>query len=120
MTTGQSSIDDAVQFIVRYLRSRRHDRDSARFGSSPYDTRLHLVARDYLSESGVFEHILNDAVNSRRELESFFAAAWELCRRGILRPGVNSFASHASAPWLGGTGSQLRHTVSGGSNRPRK
>jgi hypothetical protein len=99
------TVDDAMQFLVRYLRDRRAARDRERFGGGNYDVRLDLVARDYLAQSGTPEYLLNDAINRPDlHMEVFFAAAWELSRRGVLRPGVNSFGPHTTAPWAGGTG----------------
>jgi hypothetical protein len=45
------------------------------------------------------------AINSvDPNLEVFFAAAWELCRRGVLRPSARTFGQQASAHWHGGDG----------------
>jgi hypothetical protein len=34
----------------------------------------------------------------------FYAAAWDLCRRGILRPGVRSYLAQATAAGASGNG----------------
>jgi hypothetical protein len=100
-------LDDAIHFLVSYVRTGLAARDRSRFGQGSggaYDVRLHLVAREYLAQRGVPEHDLNGAVAAHPELGVFFTAAWDLCRRGILRPGARDFASNTTASWAGGEG----------------
>jgi hypothetical protein len=106
MTTPQElDLDDAINFIIKYLREGRSRRRVAI--PAAYDVQIDSVARNYLAESGVPEHQLKDAHVSperQRHLSLFLTAASELCRRGVLRPGVATFVHYATASWSGGTG----------------
>jgi hypothetical protein len=93
-------VDDAIQFLIRYLREDR----KSEYGSYGYGLYLHHVARDYLKDLRVHPHELDQELHRRDAQLSrvFFAAAWELCRRGILRPGLKSFQGQATD--AGGSG----------------
>ena len=72
--------EDAFSFIVQCLRE-------GNYSSYGYDLYLPIVMRKYLIS--VFE--VNDRETDRyleKISPSFYAAAWELCRKGILRPGI--------------------------------
>jgi hypothetical protein len=76
-------IEDAERFIIRWIREKPISEDS-NYG---YDIYLSNVIRWYLLESG--ERDRNTIEQSIEKLwPTFVAAAWELCRRGVIRPGV--------------------------------
>lgn len=98
----QIDVDDAIQYIVKYVRAGR----KSRYGTYGYTFYLLFIARDYLEDLGIPEHSV-DAELRRREPEisrAFFAAAWELCRRGILRPGLQTFSGQGTADGASGNG----------------
>jgi hypothetical protein len=95
-------IDDAAAFLVDFLRAPRPDHGYSTYG---YDIYLPRVVVAYLQEiERSPEHLLNSNLyNSPRaaDLSPFFLeAAWELCRRGILRPGIRKFGAQTD----GGSG----------------
>ncbi|TSC59601.1 MAG: hypothetical protein LiPW15_621 [Parcubacteria group bacterium LiPW_15] len=77
-------VDDALQFIISCLRSS--PMSARNYG---YDVYIPNVCRTYVRE---VEHITDQTSAERRAHELiggvFYDAAWELCRRGILRPSV--------------------------------
>jgi hypothetical protein len=83
------NVEDANNFIINFLRYPQN-------GGYPiygYDIYLPNVIRAYLVSIGEDE--------DKRELSvqlspDFYAAAWELCRRGILRPGVKIMGAQST------------------------
>ena len=76
-------VEDAVNFIVGCLRSEQ----SNKYGSYGYEMYMPKVIGDYLGASS-WDHERQKVT----ELSPYFyAAAWDLCRRGILRPGIKEF-----------------------------
>jgi hypothetical protein len=91
-------VEDAIQFMVRYIRAGRR----SEYGTYGYGIYLVNLVRDYLKDSGT-DNLEQDL--SRRDAELsrvFYAAAWELCRRGVLRPGLRTFRGQATEE--GGSG----------------
>ena len=92
--------EDAFQFMVRYLREGRR----GEYPSYGYEFYLPNVMRDYLqSVAGITRHQVEGHL--REVSPPFFAAAWELCRRGILRPGVEAYGGQATDNGASGKGS---------------
>ena len=94
------SVDDALNFIVTKLRTEgpaRFDRDGFDFWVSDYTTR-------YLEE--VMGVKPRPPIEDQRTYDAsppFFDAAWELSRRGVLRPSVrHSFMQWAARYSTGG------------------
>src|SRR5262249_61670537 len=79
-----------------------------------YGLYLPNVIRDYLSSRG---GVTQDAIN--REIRNlsphFYAARWELCRRGILRPGIREYGQQATEDGASGNGTRSRPSESSGS-----
>jgi hypothetical protein len=98
--TTTISVDDALNFILTKLKSEgpaRFDRDGFDFWVSDYAAR-------YLEEvQGVRPR---PPIEDKRTYDAsvpFFDAAWELARRGVLRPSVrNSFMQWAARYSTGG------------------
>lgn len=81
------SVDDAICVIVDLVRR------GEKVGDRGYDVHLQLVCNIYAVESGAV--LSGDRAiesTSSQFLPTFSAAGWELCRRGILRPGVINIA----------------------------
>jgi hypothetical protein len=94
-------VDDAVEFIVDFV---RNPRDVSVFQNFGYELKLEIVILTYLKEIGDWPAHLQYAQDHPRAHELsrvFFEAAWELCRRGILRPSVQFISGQGSADGTG-------------------
>jgi hypothetical protein len=93
-------LEEALDEIVDRLRQ-----GPQRYGNDGYEVDLLTLLTAFLSEQHG-KRIPNPGANPRlRELsEIFYAAAWELCRRGILRPGVKAFGGRVTDQGAGGAG----------------
>lgn len=104
MNHEQSSIpltqEDASHWLVRSLRLSA-DPTHSNYG---YDLFIPNLMFDYLrTNEGAAEW--SAAIPRMREISPlFFAAAWELCRRGILRPGVVVWGEQATDQGSAGSG----------------
>lgn len=94
--------EDAFNFITDYIRRGR----SGPYSNYGYDLTISNIMYAYLKgERGISEH---DAQSLLRDLSPpFYAAAWELCRRGILRPGVSRYGEQVTDRGSGGDGYAL-------------
>ncbi len=78
--------DDALNFLVRALRDTKQN-----LGNYGYEVYMPHVFDLYLKDVCGFRD-LHDNRRAYREIAPvFYAAVWELCRRGVLRPGVMTF-----------------------------
>src|SRR6516225_2083053 len=97
--------DDVVAFLVDYLRSPRPDHGYSTYG---YEIWLPLVVDAYLREKEQTPENPNPfRPNCPRAAELsplFLEAAWHLCRRGILRPGIKAFGAQATPEGASGYG----------------
>jgi hypothetical protein len=83
-------IEDVVAFIVDFIASPR----PSLYGDYGYDIYLPNVIAAYLTENEqIPQHLVRDHQRGRDLASLFLDAAWELVRRGVLRPGVGSGAS---------------------------
>ena len=99
-------LDDALQFLVAYLRRPRGLNEAGSYG---YDLYITNVCRAFTVEVEG-ESPQNSFGIDRRvpELsEVFYEAAWELCRRGIIRPGVRRHGEQATEDGTSGNGYSL-------------
>jgi hypothetical protein len=92
-------IDDAAAFLVDFPRKPRPDHGYSTYG---YEIYLPRVVVAYLQEhERTPEHLLNYNSPRAADLSPFFLeAAWDLCRRGMLRPGIRKFGEQTD----GGSG----------------
>jgi hypothetical protein len=83
--TTEPSVDDAIGIIMDMIRTRRPE--ISEYG---YDIYLPHVWNRYAIDSGMVLAGDHDALGRVGPSVSgaFYAAAWELCRRGSLRPSV--------------------------------
>ncbi len=92
-------VDDAIQFIISCLRS------ASPIGISyGYDVYIPSICRAYAQN---IEHVAAQDIERRaHELTGgvFYDAAWELCRRGILRPSVRNRNEQATNDGSAGNG----------------
>lgn len=99
-------VDDAIAFIVEFAEHPRND------GYSTYGYELYMpqVIAAYIKE---VEHSTDHPThihNSPRVVELspiFYEAGWELCRRGILRPGLKRMGLQATEDGASGNGYSL-------------
>lgn len=101
-STGQQSQmaqEDVTKLLIQWLRNPDH----GDYGSYGYEIYLPALAathhRKQQGHSG-----FGDDQWFRAHSSLFYAAAWELCRRGILRPGVTEYQKQATADGASGNG----------------
>ena len=79
-------IEDATAFIVDFIAGPRA---AAAYSDYGYDVYVPNVVAAYLADvEKIPQHLVRDHPRGRELTPFFFDAAWELCRRGVLRPGV--------------------------------
>jgi len=91
--------EDAFKYIVSSLRNR----PILKCASYGYDVYLPGIIRHYVEHhEGLQDH---QAERCCRELSPhFYAAAWELCRRGIVRPGIRLMGEQSTPDGSAGNG----------------
>lgn len=92
------TLEDAAKLIIGFLRNPDHGYAS-RYG---YDIYLPTLMLNYLNKES------QGRCNAEQEFIKLspiiYAAAWELCRRGIIRPGVNKHGAQATDDGQAGNG----------------
>jgi hypothetical protein len=100
------SLDDALQFLIAYLRQPRSPSEGGSYG---YDFYIPSVCRAFAIN--VDRVPAQDQDELERQLVGlsavFYEAAWELCRRGIILPGVRRHGEQATDDGSGGNGYSL-------------
>lgn len=98
---------DALTYLVDWLRRM----PATRFPNFGYELYIPNVLREFLRqrdkavpEHQVEEHFQRDAPQVS---SAFYSAAWNLCRRGILRPGIKAYGEQATNDGSGGNGYSL-------------
>lgn len=95
-------IDDALRFIIGCIRHPQTEGYST-FG---YEVFLPIVVHRYMKEvCQVTDH--GFLANDPRAIAlspAFYEAGWELCRRGILRPGIRRMGAQGTAEGASGDG----------------
>ena len=86
----QFTTEDATNLLIKWLREPP-SRDVTRYG---YDIYLPNLVRQYLQRQGVDQFQQDDKL--RELMPAFFAAGWDLCCRGILRPGIRNVGLQAT------------------------
>lgn len=99
-------VDDALQFLISYLRQPRRPGEGFSYG---YELYIPNVCRAFASEvEGISAQAFPGIEARVPELSSvFYEAAWELCRRGIIRPGVKQAGEQVTDDGSGGNGYSL-------------
>ena len=90
--------EDATAILIEWLRNPDYGQHS-RYGYGIYIPSLLML---HLEKQG-FQHLELD----KKVLElmpAFYAAGWDLCRRGILRPGVREYGAQATDEGSAGSG----------------
>jgi len=97
-------VDDALQFLISYLRLPRPSGEGSGYG---YDVYIPNICRAYARDVERVSPQESMAIERRvRELTGgvFYDAAWELCRRGILRPSVRCAGEQSTEDGSAGNG----------------
>lgn len=92
------SAEQAEAFLIKWLRDPGVRK--CQYPSYGYEVYLPNVMRDYLVQNGGDWH----QVNIQPVSGDFYAAGWELCRRGILRPGIRTFGEQDTSDGSAGNG----------------
>jgi hypothetical protein len=93
-------VEDAMLFIIDWLRRDSPNTHSTSYG---YDIYIPNVIGDYLQQAGSSHRKADDQLKVNLS-PAFYAAAWELCRRGIIRPGVRIMGAQGTIDGSGGNG----------------
>ena len=93
------NIEDAELLIIRWIR----EKPKAEYSNYGYDVYLSNVIRWHLHQSGERDR---PAVEQSIPIlwPTFVAAAWELCRRGVIRPGVRQLREQSTDQGSAGEG----------------
>ncbi len=95
------NIEDAEKYIVNHIR----EGNRTYYGAYGYDIYLSSLIDYYLRSIHGNNYEIEGKKQLGQELFPMFAAAsWELCRRGILRPGVNRLNAQATDDGSAGNG----------------
>jgi hypothetical protein len=97
--------EDAVALLVRWLRQPDH-------GGYGYEIYLPALLRRYLETQGI-PHF-NQETQLHEMIPALYDAAWDLCRRGILRPGVRGWNSQATPDGASGKATRSLRLESSG------
>lgn len=90
-------VEDAFNHIIKCLRSPNPQKKHGHYG---YELYLPHVVGDFIGAA-----FWDDERTKVKELSPYFySAAWELCRRGILRPGIQQFGGQATNDGNAGNG----------------
>lgn len=93
---------DALNYLITWLRNPPR----SEYSSYGYEMYIPNVIRSYVqSHEGLNPHFDHAAQNRVYDLSPhFYAAAWELCRRGIIRPGVRKMGEQDTQDGSAGNG----------------
>ncbi|MBK9924714.1 MAG: hypothetical protein IPP66_05405 [Anaerolineales bacterium] len=93
------NIEDVEKIIIQWVK----DGAKTEYSNYGYDVYLPNVIRSLLAKEGIDAE--REGQIRKRELSPYFyAAAWELCRRGIIRPGVKIMGEQATVDGSSGNG----------------
>jgi hypothetical protein len=112
-------VEDAVAFIVNCIAKPR---PTAAYSSYGYEIYVPNIVAAYLTEvepTSAHWPTVRDSPRAREIMPIFSEAAWDLCRRGILRPGVQTIGQGDSGTGHGYAVTTLgRDWIRGGSLTP--
>ena len=89
--------EDALTFIVRALRDPKEN-----LGNYGYEVYMLRVFDLYLKNVCGFQNHHESERAYDQIAPPFYAAAWELCRRGVLRPGIQTYRGQEAGGWANG------------------
>lgn len=92
--------EDALKFILNWLRAGGR----SEYPNYGYDMYVPNVLREYVRSSGECPDTPEGHKHLKAASPVFFDAAWELCRRGIIRPGVQMIGAQSTDEGSAGSG----------------
>lgn len=93
--------DDAIKFLINYLRAP----PATEYSNYGYDVYMFNVMVTYLEKTEGGQRLGGVGDPRIQEISPYFyAAAWELCRRGILRPRIKRSGEQVTDAGSGGDG----------------
>lgn len=100
-SSNQSELteEDVAKLLIQWLRNPDH----GGYGAYGYEIYLPALAATYQRKKRGHSS-LDESQWFTEYSPLFYTAAWELCRRGILRPGVTQFQKQATADGASGNG----------------
>jgi hypothetical protein len=89
-------VEDAVTFIVNCIAKPR---PASPYSSYGYEVYVPNIIAAYLTETepGSVPSTVRDSPRARELMPTFSEAAWDLCRRGILRPSVQAIGGQGDS-----------------------
>jgi hypothetical protein len=96
-------LDDATAFIIDFMRHPRNDG----YGTYGYELYLPIIVTAYIREiEGCTDHrsSIHNSSHAADLSPLFYEAAWNLCRQGILRPGIRRLGTQATDDGASGNG----------------
>ena len=92
--------EEALHYIIHFLRNP----SPTKHNSYGYDFYLPGIMQHYIEKHEGID-IENEIYNRKTEISPFFyAAAWDLCRRGIIRPGIRAIGLQSTPDGSAGNG----------------
>lgn len=88
--------EDATKLLIRWLK------DSSGNSSYGYDYYLPRMIRNHIEHEHVDPFMVDNILSEVSP--KFYAAAWELCRRGIIRPGISRHGEQSTPDGNAGNG----------------
>jgi hypothetical protein len=99
-------LDDALQFFIFYLREPGSHSEGHAYGYDVYIPNVcRAFARDVERVASHYPYAIEERIPELSAI--FYEAAWELCRRGIIRPGVRRHQEQVTDDGSGGNGYSL-------------
>lgn len=92
--------EDAMKIIVQFVR----EGPSGKHAAYGYDIYIPQVMRSYLASLRIPDNSTDGYQQMLVLSPIFYDAAWELCRRGVIRPGVHTWREQATDEGSAGSG----------------
>jgi hypothetical protein len=93
-----SNQQDATNLLIEWLRNPDHG-NHATYG---YEIYLPALVRRDLAKNNI--NYQDHEKHMRQMMPMLYAAAWDLCRRGILRPGIKTYGEQGTPDGASGNG----------------
>jgi hypothetical protein len=90
--------EDATKIFIHFMRNS----SSGRVSNYGYDIYVPTLVNRHLESESIKPQEIDRKLCEY--MPDFYAAAWELCRRGIIRPGVNEYGAQATSEGSAGNG----------------
>lgn len=94
----QLTQEDATKLFIEWLRNPQYG-GYTKYG---YDIYLPSLVRVYLERNNIDHYQIENYLSRLSPL--FYNAAWEFCRRGVIRPGVSAHGNQATEDGSAGNG----------------